>query len=71
MDRVRKSTIEGLTHELASHRWGEEEIDELVDPKMGVISSYQSLLDSLERLRQIDLGDTPPAECTMRIERRQ
>lgn len=70
MDRIEKSTLQKLTSQLAAHRWREEEIDELVDPQMGVISSFQSLLDSLERLRQVDLEEISPAGSTLRIKRR-
>lgn len=66
MDRLKKETIEGLTRQLASFRWGDAEISELVAPKMGVITSFQDLLDNLDRLRRMDLGDTPPADCSVR-----
>lgn len=66
MDRLQKETLEKLTRQLASFPWGDAEITELVEPRMGVITSFQGLLDSLERLRRIDLGDTPPADCSVR-----
>ncbi|HLW28280.1 MAG TPA: hypothetical protein VKY54_11145 [Kiloniellales bacterium] len=62
MERLRKETLDGLVRQLASFRWSEAEIKELVAPEMGVITSFQDLLDDLERLRQMDLGDTPPAD---------
>ncbi|MDF2096124.1 hypothetical protein [Aquibaculum arenosum] len=66
MDRLQRDTIEKLTRQLASFRWGEAEIRELVDPQMGVITSFQDLLESLDRLRRVDLGDVPPADCSVR-----
>lgn len=66
MDRLQKDTIDKMTRQLASFRWGEAEIRELVDPKMGVITSFQDLLDSLDRLRRVDLGDVPPADSSVR-----
>ena len=47
--------------QLGGHAWEDAEIDELVDPKLGIITGLQELLDQLEQLREIDLGATPPA----------
>ncbi|WP_244313954.1 hypothetical protein [Roseibium denhamense] len=46
---------------MASHDWTEAELDELVDPKLGIITGFQELLEDLDVLRQVDLGATPPA----------
>jgi hypothetical protein len=46
---------------MASHSWSEEEINELVEPQLGMITGLQDLLNELEQLRRIDLGTTPPA----------
>lgn len=70
MDPIEKVTLQKLTAQMASHRWRDEEISELVAPQMGVISSYQSLLDSLERLRHLDLGEVPPAGPSLRAKQR-
>jgi len=61
MDRLSARTLVGLVVELAAHGWREDEIAELVDPKLGIITGFQELLDELERLRAIDLGRTAPA----------
>jgi hypothetical protein len=37
------------------------EISELVDPRLGIITGFQDLLDQLEVLRKVDLQAIPPA----------
>ncbi|MGE3227418.1 MAG: hypothetical protein AB7I72_25330 [Parvibaculaceae bacterium] len=61
MQKLTKATLIGICTQLASHSWSEEEIDELVDPKLGMITGLQDLLNELEQLRRVDLGTTPPA----------
>ncbi|MEL7529427.1 MAG: hypothetical protein AAFN16_26935 [Pseudomonadota bacterium] len=61
MKPLRKQTLEGICNEMASHDWSDAELDELIDPKMGIITGFQDLLQELEVLRRIDLGTTPPA----------
>ncbi|WP_234999592.1 hypothetical protein [Roseovarius albus] len=51
---------------MASHTWTDDELDELVDPKLGIITGFQDLLDELETLRQIDLGTIPPAQSVQK-----
>jgi hypothetical protein len=61
MQKLTKATLTGICTQMASHSWSEEEINELVDPKLGMITGLQDLLNELEQLRRIDLGTTPPA----------
>jgi hypothetical protein len=61
MKKLQKDTLLGMRDQLASYAWKDEEISELVDPKLGIITGFQDLLDQLDELRQIDLGSTPPA----------
>ena len=61
MQKLEKKTLIGLRDQLASYAWDEAEIAELVDPRLGIITGFQELLDQLECLRKIDLGSTPPA----------
>jgi hypothetical protein len=51
----------GIRDQLGSYAWDDAEISELVDPKLGIITGFQELLDQLEVLRKIDLEATPPA----------
>ncbi|HEX9771619.1 MAG TPA: hypothetical protein VGA50_20795 [Kiloniellales bacterium] len=68
MKPLRKSTLVRLCHEMAAHPWRDQELDELVHPKLGIITSLQHLLNELEVLRGTDLGDLPPA-TSLRPER--
>ncbi len=61
MKKLRIETLSGIRDQLASFAWDDAELDELVDPKLGIITGFQDLLDQLEILRQVDLGETPPA----------
>ena len=62
MKPLQKSTLSQLCEELASHPWLDSELEELVNPKLGIITGFQALLHELERLRRTDLGDVPPAQ---------
>ncbi|GEM_PF-723939 len=53
--------IQGIRESFASHDFSDEDLLELVDPKLGVITSFNDLMSQLENLRKIDLGHTPPA----------
>ncbi len=62
MDKLTKETLVGLTGQLASSQWHDGEIDELVSPKLGIITGFQDLLNELEVLRKIDLESIAPAQ---------
>jgi hypothetical protein len=64
MEKLQKQTLLGIRDQLASYAWKDEELSELVDPRLGIITGFQELLDQLDILRQIDLGTTPPASST-------
>lgn len=61
MKKLQKETLIGIRDQLASYAWKDEEISELVDPKLGIITGFQDLLVQLDHLRLVDLGSTPPA----------
>jgi len=61
MKKLQKQTLVGIRDQLASYAWKEEELSELVDPKLGIITGFQELLEQLEILRRVDLGAIPPA----------
>jgi hypothetical protein len=61
MQKLDRNTLLGIRDQLGSYAWDDSEIDELVDPKLGIITGFQELLDQLESLRKTDLGSTPPA----------
>ena len=62
MKKLQKKTLSGLCGQLAAYPWKDEEIDELADPKLGIITGFQDLLNEIDLLRQIDLGALPPAQ---------
>jgi len=66
MERLTKKTLLFIRQQLATHPMRDCDVDELVDPQLGVITGFQALIDDLERLRQLDLGDTPPAQGVTR-----
>jgi hypothetical protein len=61
MQKLDRRTLLGIRDQLGGYAWDDGEIDELVDPKLGIITGLQDLLEQLEQLRRLDLGDTPPA----------
>jgi len=61
MKKVQKQTLLGMRDQLGGYAWEDAEISELVDPKLGIITGFQDLLDQLEVLRKIDLQAVPPA----------
>jgi len=61
MKKLRKQTLIGMRDQLGGHPWTDAEIDELVAPKLGIITGLGELLEQLEALRAIDLEDIPPA----------
>ncbi len=63
MNPLQKSTLSQLCHELAAHPWPDSDLEELVEPKLGIITGFQELLEGLEALRRSDLGSLPPAQA--------
>ncbi|MEN9063124.1 MULTISPECIES: hypothetical protein [Ponticoccus] len=61
MKKLTKDTLTGICTQMASHDWTDAEINELVDPQLGIITGFQDLLNELDVLRRIDLETTPPA----------
>lgn len=61
MERIRLSTLVALARELPAFDWRTAEFEELVEPRRGIITGFQALLDDLERMRQVDLELLPPA----------
>ena len=62
MKPLQRSTLSQLCEQLAAHPWPESELEELVDPKLGIITGFGDLLAELEKLRRMDLGCLPPAQ---------
>lgn len=61
MQKIHRQTLLGIRDQMGSYAWDDAEIHELVDPRLGIITGFQDLLDQLEQLRRIDLDAIPPA----------
>ena len=61
MKTLRRETLLGIRDQFGGYAWSDAEIDELVEPKLGIITGLQDLLEQIEDLRQVDLGAIPPA----------
>ncbi len=61
MQKLNKETLLRMRDELGGYPWQDDELEELVDPKLGIITGFQALLEQLETLRGIDLEAIPPA----------
>ena len=60
MSKVRMETLVSIMDEFGCHESLRAGLDELIDPKMGVISSFQEIVDSTLKLREQDLGEVAP-----------
>ena len=45
----------------STYKFKNNDLNELVNPSLGVITGFNDLMCQLESLRLIDLGQTPPA----------
>ena len=61
MKKLKKETLVGIRDQFGGYAWNDAEISELVDPKLGIITGLQDMLDQLEVLRKVDLEAIPPA----------
>jgi len=68
MEKLRKDIVTGIVKQFAAYPWQDEEVNELVDPRLGIITGFQELLTKLEVIRNIDLGSQPPAQAVQKTE---
>ncbi len=61
MQPVSRGTLKRIMQEFPTVAWSDGELDELVSPSFGVITGFQQLLDNIDALMRIDLGDLPMA----------
>lgn len=71
MKKLTRRTLEDIRNSFPTIAWGQEDLQELVAPKFGIISGFSQLLDDLERLMTVDLELTPPAGPLRSDERRR
>lgn len=60
MEAIKAQTMWAMLDQMPSHECLGEEIEELVAPRYGVISGFQEILDAIDKLQDIDLGETSP-----------
>ncbi len=61
MNKLDKETLVRMRDQLGGYAWHDSELEELVNPRLGIITGFQDLLQQLEELRRIDLEAVPPA----------
>lgn len=60
MNKVRSETLYSILEEFKCYQSLSSSIDELVNPKYGVISSFQDIIDSVDSLKSQDLEKYSP-----------
>ena len=56
-----RKTLQQIKTEFPIHDWSEEELNELVSPKYGVITQFEENLKDIRELGGQDLDDIEPA----------
>ncbi|PTB17408.1 hypothetical protein C9I57_28290 [Trinickia symbiotica] len=59
-DPVTLRTLIAINREFFGSRWSEKDLEELVNPRFGVVSDLSSLLEQLSAIRAKDLADQAP-----------
>lgn len=57
MDALQKQTLLSIVEEFPTFSWDQDVLDELIDPKLGVITAFGEILDQIETLMGLDLGE--------------
>jgi len=70
MNKLSKATLLQMRDQLGCYAWQDVELEELVNPKLGIITGFQPLLEQLETLRKFDLEAIPPETYLYRYSRR-
>ena len=58
---IRLETIQSVQEAFSTYKFKNKDLNELINPHLGVITGFNDLMYQLESLRLIDLGQTPPA----------
>ena len=56
-----KITLQRILAEFPTYDWSDQELDELVSPKHGVITGFQEIIEYVRKLTEIDLKEVEPA----------
>lgn len=65
MKTLRKETLQQINDEFPTFSWESSELEELVDPKLGVITAFSEILEQIETIMALDLGETGLASAAM------
>ena len=56
-----KATLQRMQTELPTHEWSDNELEELVAPKYGIITGFQKIIEDVQKLIAMDLKEIEPA----------
>lgn len=56
-----KTTLQKIRSEFPIYNWSDQELDELVSPKYGVITGFQEIIEDIQKLIGTDLKAIEPA----------
>ncbi len=60
-DKPALELLRAVGDAFGAYPFSDEDLSELVEPKLGMITSFQDLMDELDQLLTVDLGALPPA----------
>ena len=58
---IKLEIIQSVQETFSTYNFKNNDLNELANPNLGVITGFNDLMYELESLRLIDLGQTPPA----------
>ena len=58
---IKLEIIQSVQETFSTYKFKNNDLNELINPNLGVITGFNDLMYQLESLRLIDLGQTPPA----------
>jgi|GEM_PF-1053401 len=68
MKTLRKETLLNIVDEFPTFTFDQEILEELIDPKLGVITAFGEILDEIETLMALDLGEIGLADGSLPLE---
>jgi hypothetical protein len=68
MKTLRKETLLNIVEDFPTFSFDPEILEELIDPKMGVITAFGEILDEIETLMTLDLGEIGLADGSLPLE---
>lgn len=56
-----KTTLQRVQTEFPTQEWSDNELEELVSPKYGIITGFQKIIEDVRKLIAMDLKEIEPA----------